>query len=78
MGVGPYGRGMQPSPGTTKRQLIDLRLGGELDARVRAYRAEKLSWRVIARRIADESGIDITGVSLADWYPALDTDQAAS
>lgn len=62
---------MEPATATPKRQLIDLKMGGKLDANVRGWRDQNTSWRVIAHRILQTTGVDVTPESVRDWFPEL-------
>jgi len=48
--------------------------GGRLGHRLRALRAEGLSFERIAERIRNEFGIPCTGTTAQRWYRALDAE----
>lgn len=57
------------------QQLADLKLDGQLDAFVKSRRTLGMSWRLVARELWQQTGIDITYETLRSWYPE---DRAAS
>lgn len=63
---GVYG---PPMPPVTKRDRLDEAMDGQLEAWVRARRKAFRSWTQIAAEIYAEHGVDVTGVTLATWFP---------
>ena len=62
---------------TTRRRLLNVLLGDQgLDAFVSERRDRGMAWRIIAREIYEQTGEDITGQTLSQWYP--EDDQQAS
>jgi hypothetical protein len=56
---------------TPRQELATLILGRSLDDYVRAYRDDRVSWRVIARNLQQDTGgkVDVTDETLRKWYP---------
>ena len=53
---------------TATRRLLDLLLDGKLDDFVHERRAEGQPWRIIARDVHAQTGVDITPEALRSWY----------
>lgn len=53
---------------TATRRLLDHLLGGQLDAFVADRRAAGQPWRIVARDVHAETGVDITPEALRSWY----------
>jgi hypothetical protein len=56
-------------PQTAKQQLADVLLEGTLDEFVKTRRADGRSWRLIAKDLEAETGVDVTFESIRSWYP---------
>jgi FMN-dependent NADH-azoreductase len=54
---------------TTTQRLADVLLDGKLSEFVSARRAKNRSWRLIARDLYEQTGIDLTYETLRRWYP---------
>lgn len=73
-----------PIPSSPRWRLADLLLDGQLEAKIRAWRASSTSWEEIARLIWSETDrqVTITGPGVALWARQLgiepDLDEAAS
>jgi hypothetical protein len=55
--------------------LIEERLGRNLAAYVAEHRPD-VSWRLIARHLAEETSVEITGEALRMWWGAQPTPEA--
>ena len=53
---------------TPTQQLLDVKLGGNLEAFVRERRAAAASWDSIATDLVIETGTRVTGESLRMWF----------
>ena len=54
---------------TPLRQLLNVKLHGGLRERVLAlYMGERKGWRLTARAITTETGVDVSHEALRDWY----------
>ena len=53
---------------TNTQRLLDLLLDGKLDSFVLDRRAQGEPWRIIARDVHAETGVDITPEALRSWY----------
>lgn len=51
--------------------LVDRILGGKLDERLKAWRAEGLTYDGIARRLDAEHDIDVTSETVRKWCASL-------
>ena len=51
------------------RRLADHLLDGKLDEYVRSRRAEGMAWRLIARDLWADIGVDVTYETLRSWFP---------
>lgn len=73
-----------PTPTSPRWRLADLLLGGDLEAKIRAWRSEGHSWEQIARMVWSETDqqVTITGPGVALWARQLgiepEPDEAAS
>lgn len=65
---------MSQPTSSTLRQLLDLKLDGRLDERVAELQAEGKGFRLIARALVEETGVQVSGEILRRWYP---TEQAS-
>ena len=54
---------------TDKQQLLQVRLGADLESYVRISRADGQSWKVIAKRLQRQTGVRVTFEALRHWYP---------
>jgi hypothetical protein len=54
---------------TTTQRLADVLLDGKLSEFVFERRAKHRSWRLIARDLYEQTGIDLTYETLRRWYP---------
>lgn len=67
--------------GTATQRLVDHLLGGNLDEFVQTRRKQtpQVPWRIIARDIYEQTGVDITYETLRGWFPEdrRDTGDAA-
>ena len=50
-----------------KFQLVDLKLGGELEAWLAEQRQADASYDAIARDIWDRTGVSVTGATVRNW-----------
>lgn len=57
-----------PMARTPTHELADLKLGRPLAEYVAEGRAEGKAWRVIARDLYAETGIDVTYETLRSWF----------
>lgn len=57
-----------PASHTVTRRLVDELLDGDLDAYVEKRRRSGRSWRLIARDLRDDIGVDVTDRTLLTWY----------
>lgn len=57
-----------PPPAMTKRELLDVVMGGRLAAYVEARRP-LASWQRIAGDIREEFGVAVSDESLRQWFP---------
>lgn len=65
----------QPSP---LRALVELRYGAGLAEFVTARRANEMSWRAIAHLITEQTGVQLGGETLRQWFtPVVAEDSAA-
>jgi hypothetical protein len=55
-------------------ELSDRAMGGKLAFLLRKWRAERLSYEKIARKLETEHGIDVTGRTVQSWLENLDQD----
>ena len=53
---------------STKRQLVEDRLGSDLEAFVLDLRQDGVSWPVISRRIERVVGVQVSGNTLRLWF----------
>lgn len=53
---------------STKRQLVEDRLGSDLEAFVLDLRQDGVSWTVISRRIERVVGVQVSGNTLRLWF----------
>lgn len=69
-----------PASVTATRRLADTLLDGRLDAYVQERREAGKSWRLIARDLLNDTGVDVIEKTLMSWYPELrgSDDRAAS
>jgi hypothetical protein len=54
------------------RTLVDLALGGTLDKTLTTHRTEGQSFDQIARWLATQHGIDVSGETVRTWCKDLD------
>jgi hypothetical protein len=58
------------SAATVQRQLVDTKLGGNLDGLVAGLRLGGWGWRKIAVEVTKRSGVDVSHETLRNWFPA--------
>jgi intein-encoded DNA endonuclease-like protein len=63
-------------PASNTFPIYDRVLGGRLEALLRRWRAEGLSYEAIAHRLADDHGVTVTGQTVRRWL--VDLDQGAA
>jgi len=51
--------------------MADRMADGTLEEQIRSLRADGESWEVIARRLYEAHGIEVTGQTLRNWGLAL-------
>lgn len=56
------------TPPTPLQSLLLAKFPGDLPAAVTAWREEGASWRTIAHRLKDATGVSITGESARNWW----------
>lgn len=62
---------------TVKFQLVDHRIEGDLKERLLYWRLHKVPLEAMARMITTETGVAVTGKTIADWFGRLDRTPAA-
>jgi len=63
---------------TPTRQLVDLKLDGELDNYVSTRRADGRSWRAISQELFTATGMWVTDQTLRVWYVGTSAPTLAS
>lgn len=58
-------------------QLVEERLGADLEAYVAQMRAEGLSWNRLAVDLNNRTGVLVTTVTLRSWFPSSTSTRAS-
>lgn len=53
---------------SVKYELLQVRLGRDLDAYIRTARSQGRSWRTIADDLSTVTGVDVTFETLRVWF----------
>lgn len=64
-------------PAANTFPIYDRMLNGRLAVLLRRYRTEGLSYEMVARRLADDHDVHVTGQTVRRWLADLDGQGAA-